>query len=377
MQWFYRDQASPPETQCWGDGSFLGASGPTITGGIENTDPGVTPFATLRGVRTVGFDAPPANPSLVDDQAAAWSGQVRTPLGVVVTPVVAEAANVVSVGAAAIVEGDTGKPNTLKFAVTLSQPATSTVTVGYTIRATGSATAPADFTAKSGTVTFTPAGGKTATVKYVSAKVAPDATVEPNETFEVVLSNPTGGYSLGNAIAVGTIIDDESGPKPSVSVGDASIWEGDVGKTASAYNNGSAIVSLSAPATTTVTVVVTASPGTASSGTDYKPVTKTLTFKPGPDVQGLRRRRATGSGVRAERDRSAHVVRADRWREPRPQRRHYLDPQRRLSVVRFGGPFAPTGHVCERNVKRGRPETSPKHTSDRQPQWVICSTRTS
>src|SRR4028118_2371337 len=42
--WFYRDQTTPPEQQCWGDSSFLGASGPSLTGRIENTDPQVESF---------------------------------------------------------------------------------------------------------------------------------------------------------------------------------------------------------------------------------------------------------------------------------------------------------------------------------------------
>jgi hypothetical protein len=85
IQWFQRDQTSPPEAQCWGDGSFLGAAGPTITGGIPNTDPRTGPFETLKGIRTIHFAGAIDDPDVVGDLAADWSTEVRTPLTVTVS----------------------------------------------------------------------------------------------------------------------------------------------------------------------------------------------------------------------------------------------------------------------------------------------------
>jgi hypothetical protein len=86
VQWFQRDQASPPEAQCWGDSSFYGAAGPSIVGGIPNTDPAEGAFETLRGVRTTWFGGATTAPEAVDDVAAAWSAQLLAPPTVSVHP---------------------------------------------------------------------------------------------------------------------------------------------------------------------------------------------------------------------------------------------------------------------------------------------------
>ena len=79
-QWFYRDQTAPAETQCWGDGSFLGASGISVVASIPNTDPSLGTFATLTGRRTTEFSAPSADPSTIAIVAAYWSAELATPL---------------------------------------------------------------------------------------------------------------------------------------------------------------------------------------------------------------------------------------------------------------------------------------------------------
>jgi hypothetical protein len=168
--------------------------------------------------------------------------------------------------------------------VTLSEPATVPVTVDYVL-VPGSAVAPADFVlGKPKTLKITPAAstGKSNTTYYVTAKVNPDTLTEGDETFTVVLSNPTGGFGLANPTATATIVDDDPGSGLRVSVGDASIWEGDVAKTVKATNNGKVWISLSEPATSTVSVTLTVAHGTATVGTDYKNVKpKTITFKAG------------------------------------------------------------------------------------------------
>lgn len=79
-QWFYRDQTSPPEQQCWGDGSFLGASGPSVTVALPNTDPRTTPFSSLTSRRTTQFAAPAANASAIPAAATDWADDLATPL---------------------------------------------------------------------------------------------------------------------------------------------------------------------------------------------------------------------------------------------------------------------------------------------------------
>jgi hypothetical protein len=83
---FYRDQATPPEAQCWGDSSFLGASGVNITSGIPNTDPAAPPVETLRGTRTVHFLPPVGDTVLVGQIGADLAADADEPLDVTVSP---------------------------------------------------------------------------------------------------------------------------------------------------------------------------------------------------------------------------------------------------------------------------------------------------
>jgi len=67
--------------------------------------------------------------------------------------------------------------------------------VGVTVTTSnGTATAPADYTAVSQTVSF--AAGDTAN-KTVSIPIVDDDLQEPRETLNVTLSAPTGGATLG------------------------------------------------------------------------------------------------------------------------------------------------------------------------------------
>jgi probable HAF family extracellular repeat protein len=185
----------------------------------------------------------------------------------------------VSVGTASVVEGDTGKARTLQFPVTLSEPSTATVSVDYALVADGSASAGSDFVAASGTVTFTRNSrtGLTPTTRFISAKTLPNVAPDGDRTFHVVLSNPTGYYSLGNAIGTGTILDDDPPGPLEVGIGDASGWEGQLGTA----NTIKVWVTLSQPASSTVTVQATVTTTDATPGVDFKGASKTLTFTAG------------------------------------------------------------------------------------------------
>ncbi|KZB79146.1 Calx-beta domain-containing protein [Amycolatopsis regifaucium] len=101
-------------------------------------------------------------------------------------------------------EGSGGAPVPATFTVSLlGGPAPNPVTVQYAT-ANGTATAPADYAPASGTVTFAP--GETA--KPVTVLVNPDTVDEPNETFTVNLSAPSGA-GLVDPVGVGTILDDD------------------------------------------------------------------------------------------------------------------------------------------------------------------------
>ncbi len=110
----------------------------------------------------------------------------------------------VTIGDAAIVEGNSGPAN-MAFPVTLSPASSQSVTVNYATVAQ-TATSGLDYTLTSGTLTFTPG----VTALAVTVPVIGDGIIEqPNEAFLVNLSNPMNAV-VADGQAVGTIIDDDT-----------------------------------------------------------------------------------------------------------------------------------------------------------------------
>ena len=93
----------------------------------------------------------------------------------------------------------------ITFEVSLSQPSREEVTVEFST-SSGTATMGTDFRGGSQTLTFPP--GRT-DPRRVSVKLYDDLAREPDETFTVTLSNPTGA-TLGDATATGTIRNDDT-----------------------------------------------------------------------------------------------------------------------------------------------------------------------
>jgi hypothetical protein len=99
------------------------------------------------------------------------------------------------------------------FPISLSPAPLETTTVDFAT-ADGTATvADGDYVPVSGGVTFAPGD----TVQYVTVALNDDPTPEPNETFHLVLSNPTVADIL-EGDAIGTILDDDDVTPPSVTV---------------------------------------------------------------------------------------------------------------------------------------------------------------
>ncbi|HEX6899001.1 MAG TPA: Calx-beta domain-containing protein [Thermoanaerobaculia bacterium] len=179
----------------------------------------------------------------------------------------------VSIAGASVTEGNAGTA-TLSFTVSLSPANSQTVTVDYQT-ADGSATAGADYTAGSGTVTFAP--GETS--KTVTVAVLGDLIDEADETLSVTLSNPTNA-ALGSATAAGTIVDDDTA---SLAVNDAAVTEGDSGSVNAVFT-----VSLSTPSSQTVTVQAATADGSATAGVDYTATgPATISFAPGQTSQSF------------------------------------------------------------------------------------------
>ena len=184
-----------------------------------------------------------------------------------------DAEPVVSVGSPSVEEGDFGAASTLEYAVTLSAASALQVTVRYADGGGGTATSGTDYeTVESGELVFAP--GETA--KTVSVIVLGDELDEPDETVELVLSEPRNA-ELATAAGLGTIVDDDA--EPVVSVGSPSVVEGDFGAAPTLEY----AVTLSAASALQVTVrYADGGGGTATSGTDYETVEPgELVFAPG------------------------------------------------------------------------------------------------
>ena len=91
----------------------------------------------------------------------------------------------------------------IEFTISLDRAALRTITVAYATR-DGSAKAGEDYTAKSGTLTFT-VGQRSETVRV---ELLDDAKDEDEETFDLVLSNAANAL-IGDATATGTIENDD------------------------------------------------------------------------------------------------------------------------------------------------------------------------
>jgi alpha-tubulin suppressor-like RCC1 family protein len=156
----------------------------------------------------------------------------------------------VSLGTASTYEGDVGA-HLVVVPVTLSGPATTTVSVGYSIyrnKSVDTATANADFVPKTGTVTFTPgSNGLTPTVGYVPATVIGDTTVEANETFSIMLTSASSNATLLRKTVRITITNDDPQTGVRVTVGNVGIVEGNSVMAAGATNAARFHVVLSRP----------------------------------------------------------------------------------------------------------------------------------
>ena len=116
-----------------------------------------------------------------------------------------------SIGNTSVTEG-----GALEFVVTRHGSALNAYSVSWA-SAPGTASS-SDFTAASGTLTFSPDEYS----KTVSVATVQDSLFEADETLFVNLSNPTGGATIIDAEGIGTILNDDSSNQPPVAVYDQS-----------------------------------------------------------------------------------------------------------------------------------------------------------
>lgn len=173
-----------------------------------------------------------------------------------------------------VAEGNTGTTNA-QFTVSLSQISAQTVSLNYSVVGR-SARVNSDLTGASGALTFLP-GQLT---KTVDVSVNGDTLDEINETFQLVLTNPSNG-SLTDAIGIGTITDDDAAPE--VQVNDLSVVEGTGSNpTVMTFN-----ATLSSPTGRKAKVNYSLISGTALIGDDFEANSGTLVFNENESVKQI------------------------------------------------------------------------------------------
>jgi Ca2+-binding RTX toxin-like protein len=179
----------------------------------------------------------------------------------------------VSIGDAVVIEGNSGTSSAI-FIVTLSEPSGRTIMLDYT-SVDGTAAAGSDFSAASGTLTFTPGQ----TTKTIMVNATGDGMVEQDETFGVALSNAS-NVTISDNTGAGILADDDGTGVTLSIANDVTVTEGNTGTT-----NASFTVNLNAAQGSTVTVEYAIQAGSATEGTDYTAATGTLTFTAGQTSQ--------------------------------------------------------------------------------------------
>ncbi len=159
---------------------------------------------------------------------------------------------------------------TATITVTRTGGAGSGVSVNYST-SNGTATAGADYTAVSGTLTF----AANETSRTFTIPITDDALNEQNETVFLTLSSVAGGGFLGPpSTSVLTIIDNDGAP--TLTISSVLMNEGNSGTTEFKFT-----VNLLAPSGQIVKVNYTTANDTATTPSDYQPVSGSLIFAPG------------------------------------------------------------------------------------------------
>ncbi len=222
-------------------GTINGASSATVTIVAAAQGVNLTNFATIGRAES--------DPYLTNNSAST------------ITPVVVPA---LSINDVSVREGNSGTTSAV-FTVSLSPPPALPALVYFTT-GNGTAVAPSDYISNGGLLNF--AVGETN--KTIGVTVNGDTQYEADETFTLTLYAP---FSCVIARSVGTATIQNDDPAPTVSIGDVTMLEGNVGTNFAVFP-----VTLSAPAGLTVTVSYATLSGTATNGSDYIATSGSLSF---------------------------------------------------------------------------------------------------
>ncbi|HET9217453.1 MAG TPA: Calx-beta domain-containing protein, partial [Terriglobia bacterium] len=177
-----------------------------------------------------------------------------------------------SIADVTVTEGNNGT-SAAEFTVTRLGATAESITVDYAT-VDGTALAGSDYTGVSGKLIFAP----NESTKQIIVPVIGDTSVESNETFTLVLANPTNA-SISDGLATGTITNNDF---PALTISDVAVAEGNSGTTAAAFT-----VTLSEAYGLPITVNYATVNGTAKSNGDFQAQAGMLTFGPGQTVQQI------------------------------------------------------------------------------------------
>ena len=192
-------------------------------------------------------------------------------LAVVIAPLpaAAQAPPTLSIGDISVTEGNGGTV-TAQMTVTKSGSTNQFVGVSFEASEETATFADADYHDTSGTLSFSPSE----TTETITVTIVSDTVDEADEAFLINLSNPSNA-TISDGSGRVTILDDDS--PVTVSIGDASVVEGDSGTQSATFT-----VSLSRAVSDAVGVSYATSDGTATFASgDYHQTTGTISFTPG------------------------------------------------------------------------------------------------
>jgi hypothetical protein len=166
-----------------------------------------------------------------------------------------------------IIEKNTGDTaNNASFQVQLSGKSATAIIVNYST-VNGTATAGRDFTPTSGQLTFAPG---TITPQTMLVPITPDNIFEPDETFSIQLTNPIG--AIVSSPATVSILNDDVLPIIIIAAG-VNAQE--------PTSTGTIILNRTGDLSSTLTVNLAATPGTATPGIDFQTIATRAIFAAG------------------------------------------------------------------------------------------------
>jgi Ca2+-binding RTX toxin-like protein len=245
----------------------------TATNGTDYT-PNLTGSAViLAGNSFVDVTITPADDNLDEEDETVILSltdtadyDLGTPTTATVTITDDDPAPTLSIGSATVIEGGTAT-----LTVSLSTISGQTVTANFGTTA-GTAQSPADFTANSGTITFTPG----TTIQTITVTTIDDTIDEEDETFTIGLSGATNA-TIGVGTGTATIQDNDNAP--TLSITDATVTEGGIARFTATLSNASAF---------TTSANFSTIGNSATAGSDFVNISSsTITFAPGVTTQTI------------------------------------------------------------------------------------------